>query len=71
MGVIIYHFNLSISPKMSYSTLECDTVMLQNHVLTICNRRFCNKKGALFVVDPVFYTCRIIVLILLCILIFL
>ena len=29
MGVIIYSFNLNISPKMSYSTLECDRVMLE------------------------------------------
>ena len=30
MGVIIYSFNLIISPKMSYGVLECDTVMLQS-----------------------------------------
>ena len=35
MGVIIYNFNLNISPKMSYDVLECDIVMLQNSMLMI------------------------------------
>ena len=35
MSVIIYGFNLNISPKMSYDVLECDIVMLQNYVLMI------------------------------------
>ena len=35
MGVIICSFNLNISPKMSYGTLEGDIVMLQNHMLMI------------------------------------
>ena len=35
MGVIIYSFNLSILPKMSYGMLECDIVILQNYMLTI------------------------------------
>ena len=35
MGVIIYSFNLNISPKMSYGVLECDTVMLQNDMFMI------------------------------------
>ena len=34
-GVIIYSFNLNISPKMSYGVLECDIVMLQNYMLMI------------------------------------
>ena len=38
MGVIIYNFNLSISPKLSYGVLECDIVMLQNHMLMIFNK---------------------------------
>ena len=33
MGVIIYSFNLNISPKMSCGMLECDIVMLQNYML--------------------------------------
>ena len=45
MGVIIYSFNLNISPKMSYGELACDIVMLQNYMLVICNKRFYNKKG--------------------------
>ena len=49
MGVTIYSFNLNISPKMSNGVLECDTVVLQNHMLMIfCNKRFCNKKGVSF-----------------------
>ena len=31
MGVVIYSFNLNISPKMSYGVLGCDIVMLQNY----------------------------------------
>ena len=27
--------NLNISPKMSYGTLECDIVMLQNYTIMI------------------------------------
>ena len=32
-GVIIYSFNLNISPKMSCGVLECDIVILQNYML--------------------------------------
>ena len=35
MGVIIYGFNLDISPKMSYGVLEWDIVMLQSCMLMI------------------------------------
>lgn len=35
MGVIVHSFNWNISPEMSYCMLECDSVMLQNDVLTI------------------------------------
>ena len=34
MGVRIYSFNLNISPKMSYDTLECD-IMLKDCMLMI------------------------------------
>ena len=50
MVVVIYSFNLNISPKMSHGVLECDFVMLQTYSL-----HFCNKKGALFALDPVYY----------------
>ena len=33
MGVIIYSFNLNISPKMSCGMLECDLFLLQNYML--------------------------------------
>ena len=35
MEVIIYSFNLNISPKISYGMLECDVVMLQNYMLMV------------------------------------
>ena len=35
MDVILYSFNLNISPNMSYSVLECDIVMLRNYMLMI------------------------------------
>ena len=35
MDVVIYSFNLNISPKMSYGMLEWDIVMLQNYMLMI------------------------------------
>ena len=45
MGVILYSFNLKISPKMSYSMLECDIVMLQNYMLMIVRKYFVMKRG--------------------------
>ena len=39
---------------MSYGVLECGIVMLQDCMLMIGNRRFCNRRGALFVLGPVF-----------------
>ena len=53
MGVIIYTFNLDISPKMSYGGLECNIIMLQNYMLMI----FVIKR-ALFVSDPVYLYLR-------------
>ena len=41
MGRVIYSFSLNISPKMSYSILECDIVKLQN----IHAYDFITKKG--------------------------
>ena len=35
MAVIIYDFNLNISPTMSYGVLEYGIVMLQNYMLMI------------------------------------
>ena len=52
MGVIIYSFNLNISPKMSYGVLECDIVVTELHAYDFVIR-VCNEKGALFVPDPV------------------
>ena len=47
MGVIIYSFNLNISPKVLYAVLECDIVMLQNYVLMIL---FFKKRGGVICV---------------------
>ena len=49
MGVIIYSFNLNISPKMLYG---CLSVILLGYRITCL--WFCNKKEELFVPDPVF-----------------
>ena len=35
MDVIIYSFNLNISPKMSYGMLECGIIILQIYMLMI------------------------------------
>ena len=35
MNVVIYRFNLKISPKMSYGMFECDIVMSQNDMLMV------------------------------------
>ena len=35
MGVMIYSFNLDVSPKISYDVLECSIIMLQNYMLMI------------------------------------
>ena len=35
MGVVIYSFILSISPKMSYGVLEWDIAILQKYMLMI------------------------------------
>ena len=53
MGVIIYSFNLNISPKMSYGVLECDIIVTQLPAYDFVIKDFCNKKGALFALDPV------------------
>ena len=39
MDVIIYSFNLNISPKMSYGVLECDIIMKSEIILGLykCN----------------------------------
>ena len=50
MGIIIYSFNLNLSPKISYGVLECDIVILQNYILKIL---YAFNKKALFVLDPI------------------
>ena len=35
MGVVVYSFNLNVSPKMSHGVLECDVVVSQNYTLMI------------------------------------
>ena len=45
MGVIIYSFNLNISPKMSYGVLECDIVVTVLHAYDFVIKDFVIKKG--------------------------
>ena len=45
MGVIIYSFNLNISPKMSYGVLECDIVVTELHAHDFVIKDFAIKKG--------------------------
>ena len=48
MGVIIYGFNLNISPKMSYGVLECD-IVIEFHVydFVIKSSVICARPGIL------------------------
>ena len=56
MGVIIYSFNLNISPKTSYGVLECDIVMLQNYMLMIfVIKDFVINKGGVICAGPYMY----------------
>ena len=49
MAVIIYSFNLNISPKVSYGMLECDIVTLHNYMLMIlCLRGFIYSGPCIF-----------------------
>ena len=43
MGVIIYSFNLNISPKISYGVLECDVMYRITYDFVI--KDFVVKKG--------------------------
>ena len=53
MGVIIYSFNLNISPKVSYDVFECDIVELQNYAYYFVIKYFIIKRG-IFVSFPVY-----------------
>ena len=45
MGVMIYSFNLNISPKMSYGVLECDNVVTELHACDFVIKDFVTKRG--------------------------
>ena len=45
MGIIIYSFNLNISPKVSYGVLECDIVVSELHGYDFVIKGFIIKKG--------------------------
>ena len=47
MGIIIYSFNLNISPKMSYSKLECDIVVPELHAYYFAIKNFVIKSGVI------------------------
>ena len=57
MGVIIYSFNLNISPQCHMVCLSILLLCYRITCLGFYNKSFCNKKGALFVPDPV-YVCQ-------------
>ena len=69
MVVIIYSFNLNISPNMSYGVLEHNIVILQNYMLMILYKDFVIKKCylcwtlyiiVLYVTVSHKYNCRLI-----------
>ena len=41
MWVIIYSFNLNISPKISHGVLECDILMLELHAYDFVIKKGC------------------------------
>ena len=45
MGVMIYSFNLNISPKMSYGVLERDSYVTELHAYDFVIKDFVIKKG--------------------------
>ena len=48
MGVIIYSFNLNMSPKMSDSMLEYDCYVTELHAYDFVIKDFVIKKGYYF-----------------------
>ena len=47
MCMIIYSFNLNISPKMSYGMLECDIVVTELHAYDFIIKDFIIKRGVI------------------------
>ena len=47
MGIIIYNFDLNISPKMSYSVLVCDSYVIELHAYN-----FVIKSGGVICAAP-------------------
>ena len=56
MGVITYSFNLNIHLKCHMLCLSVILLCYRITRLSFCDKRFCNKEGALFVLDPVYVT---------------
>ena len=52
MGVIIYSFNLHISPKMSYGVLECGSYVTELHAYDFVIKDFAVKKGGIIFARP-------------------
>ena len=48
MGVIVYSFNLNISPTMSYGVLECDSYVTELHAYDFVIKKFVIKRGVIF-----------------------
>ena len=47
MGVIIYSFNLNISPKMSYGVLEWYCYVIELHTYDFLTKGFIIKRGVI------------------------
>ena len=66
MGVIIYHFNLNVLPKMSHGVLECDIVILQLHAYDFIIKDFLLKRGVICARPCIIYVCIYYIFISLC-----
>ena len=47
MGVIMYSFNLNVSPKMSHGVLECDIVVTELHAYDFVIKGLVIKRGVI------------------------
>ena len=47
MGLIIYSFNLNISPKRSYGVLECSIVVTELHAYDFVIKDFVRNRGVI------------------------
>ena len=55
MEVIIYIFNLNVSPKVSHGVIVILLLQIHAYDYDFVIKDFVIKKGLLFVLDPVYY----------------